>query len=88
MYNDDTHSDVISKFNLAVFIIHVTGKPHKLHQKVLPDKRHNGTQDKRHKQVNVDGVPGAVELPAKEQDHVYVDNFLVGCSTTHNLKCG
>lgn len=57
---------VISKSDDPIFIVHVTGETHELHKKVVSDKRHDGSQDERHKQVDVDGVARAVKLSTRE----------------------
>lgn len=60
---------VISKFDDAIFIVHVTGETHELHKKVVSDERHDGSKDERHKQVDVDGVARAVELFEVDHDN-------------------
>ena len=62
-----SYRDVISKFNDTIFIIHVTGESHKLHQEVLLDEGHDGAEDEGEEEVNVDDVPGAMELPTKHK---------------------
>lgn len=62
-----SYRDVISKFNDTIFIIHVTGESHKLHQEVLLDEGHDGAEDEGEEEVNVDDVPGAMELPTKNK---------------------
>lgn len=57
-----TYNDVVSKSNDAIFIYHVTGETHELHQKFVSDDSHGCSQDERHKEVDVDKVARTVEL--------------------------
>lgn len=78
-----TYWYVISKFDDAIFIIHVTGETHVLHKKVFFDERHGGSQEERHKQVDVDGVARAVELSTTDSMVLLISSFLSDMGTAN-----
>lgn len=78
-----TYWYVTSKFDDAIFIIHVTGETHVLHKKVFFDERHGGSQEERHKQVDVDGVARAVELSTTDSMVLLISSFLSDMGTSN-----
>lgn len=78
-----TYWYVTSKFDDAIFIIHVTGETNVLHKKVFFDERHGGSQEERHKQVDVDGVARAVELSTTDSMVLLISSFLSDMGTAN-----